>query len=176
MKMISKGLCLMTLLAMFSGCQHRIDTYAKETPSMSIREFFSGDIKAWGIVQNWKGEVTRRFTVQMKGSWEGDVGTLTENFAYSDGEAQNRVWTISKLPDGTYEGRAADIIDKATGETKGNAARWNYAMDLPVDGTTYHVRFDDWMWKLDDKTVMNRSYIKKFGLIVAELTIFMQKE
>ncbi len=176
MKRLTKGIYLMTFLAMFSGCQHRIAAYAKETPSMSIKEFFTGDIKAWGIVQNWKGRVTRRFTVQMKGSWQGDVGTLQEEFLYNDGQKQSRTWTITKLPDGQYEGRAADIIDKATGETTGNAARWNYVMDLPVGDTTYHVRFDDWMWQLDEKTLMNRSYIKKFGLTVAELTIFMQKE
>jgi hypothetical protein len=166
----------MTLLSLFSGCQHRIETYAKESPSMSIKEFFTGKIKAWGIVQNWKGEVTRRFTVDMNGSWQGDTGTLEEAFLYNDGEKQSRVWTITKLPDGVYEGRAADILDKAVGETNGNAARWNYAMNLAVGDSTYHVRFDDWMWQLDEKTLMNRSYIKKFGITVAELTIFMQKE
>lgn len=160
-----------------TGCaQHKLDRYEKLTPVMDIQSYFNGPIKAWGIVQNWKGETIRRFDVTMHGTWEGPVGTLKEDFIYDDGEKQHRTWTITKLPNGEYEGRASDILNKAVGQTKGNAARWKYEMNLPVGGTTYHVTFDDWMWMVDDKTLVNRSYIKKFGITVAELTLFMQKQ
>ena len=36
--------------------------------------------------------------------------------------------------------------------------------------------FDDWFWAFDDSTMMNRSYIRKFGIVMAEVTIFMQKQ
>jgi hypothetical protein len=49
-------------------------------------------------------------------------------------------------------------------------------MDLEVDGTSYRVNFDDWFWAFDENTMMNRSYIKKFGIVMAEVTIFMQKQ
>ena len=49
-------------------------------------------------------------------------------------------------------------------------------MDLPVDDTTYSVTFDDWFWAFDDSTMMNRSYIRKFSIVMAEVTIFMQKQ
>jgi hypothetical protein len=49
-------------------------------------------------------------------------------------------------------------------------------MDLDVDGSTYRIRFDDWMWAMNDGVVVNRSYLKKFGFTVAELTLFMQKQ
>ena len=49
-------------------------------------------------------------------------------------------------------------------------------MDLPVDDTTYAVTFDDWFWAFDDSAMMNRSYIRKFGVVMAEVTIFMQKQ
>ena len=48
-------------------------------------------------------------------------------------------------------------------------------MDLPVGDNEYRVQFDDWMWAMDENTLMNRSDIKKFGLVMAEVTIFMQK-
>ncbi|MEC8747574.1 MAG: DUF3833 family protein, partial [Pseudomonadota bacterium] len=41
---------------------------------------------------------------------------------------------------------------------------------------TYSVTFDDWFWAFDDSTMMNRSYIRKFGIVMAEVTIFMQKQ
>lgn len=165
------------VLLMISGCaRNNLDYYKGTTPQADIKEYFNGPIKAWGIVQDWKGRVVRRFDIQMVGQWEGDVGTLTENFDYYDGEKQQRIWTIRKLPDGTYEGTASDIIDKATGRTVGAAVRWDYVMDLPVDDTTYRLRFDDWMWAMNDGVVINRSYLKKFGITVSELTIFMQKQ
>lgn len=156
--------------------QNDLAYYQGTKPLADIKEYFNGHIKSWGIVQDRRRRVTRRFDIDMVGKWDGDVGTLSENFAYYDGERQQRIWTIKKLAGGHYEGTASDIIDKATGNGTGSAIRWNYVMDLPVNGTTYRIRFDDWMWMMNDGVIINRSYLKKFGITVAELTIFMQKQ
>lgn len=150
--------------------------YQHTSPAIDIQSYFNGPIKAWGIVQDWRGRVVKRFDINMIGRWEGDSGTLTEHFTYYDGEHQERMWTIKKLADNQYEGTAADVIGKAIGHTTGSAARWGYILDLPVGNTTYHLRFDDWMWAMNDEVLINRSYLKKFGITVAELTIFMQKQ
>lgn len=173
-----KTLSILTILLTLNGCSggNNMDYYKNTTPKADIKTYFTGPIKAWGIVQDWRGRVTRRFDVEMVGSWEGDIGTLDEKFEYYDGETQERVWTITKLSDHQYEGTAGDIIGKASGELSGNAVNWDYVMDLPVGDTTYKVRFDDWMWQMNDGVLINRSYIKKFGITVAELTIFMQKQ
>ena len=173
---ILKTIVTIGVLVMLSGCGKNLDYYKGTTPQADIKEYFNGPVKAWGIVQDHKGRVTRRFDVDMVGTWNGDVGTLTEKFDYYDGKKQERVWTIKKLADGTYEGTASDIIDKATGKSEGSAVRWSYVMDLPVGDTTYKIRFDDWMWVMNDGVLINRSYLKKFGITVSELTIFMQKQ
>lgn len=165
------------LLIMLSGCGgNNLDSYKGTTPQADIKEYFDGPIKAWGIVQDRSGRVTSRFDIKMVGKWDGNIGTLTENFDYYDGKKQQRIWTIKKLTDGTYEGTASDIIDKAIGKSEGSAMRWAYVMDLPVEDTTYRIRFDDWMWVMHDGVLINRSYLKKFGFTVSELTIFMQKQ
>lgn len=153
-----------------------IDEYVGTSPNMDIKDYFNGPVKAWGLVQDWRGRVVSRFDVEMVGEWEGDIGTLTEKFEYYDGDKMERVWTIKKLADGSFEGTASDILDKAEGSTEGSAARWNYVMDLPVNDTTYRIRFDDWMWLMNDGVLINRSYLKKLGVTVSELTIFMQKQ
>ena len=174
---LSKITSTLGVLMMLSGCEgNSLDYYKSTTPKADIKEYFNGPIKAWGIVQDRSGRVTRRFDVQMVGKWEGDTGTLTEHFDYYDGKKQTRVWTIKKMSDGRYEGVASDIIDKATGQSEGSAVHWTYVMDVPVDDTTYRLHFDDWMWVMNDGVMINRSYLKKFGFTVAELTIFMQKQ
>lgn len=162
---------------MLSSCnKNSLEYYADTSPKADIKEYFNGPIKAWGIVQDWRGRVVERFDIEMVGKWQGDTGTLTEHFSYYGGKKQQRVWTIRKLADGSFEGTAGDIIDKATGKASGSAVRWNYVMDLPVNDTTYRITFDDWMWLMNDGVLINRSYLKKFGITVSELTIFMQKQ
>ncbi len=141
-----------------------------------LEQYFTGDIKAWGLVQDWRGKVTRKFDVKMHGTWQGDKGTLTEYFDYYDGETQKRIWHITRLSPDSYEGRADDILDKAVGSVQGDAMRWAYRMDLPVGDKVYRLTFDDWMFLMNDGILINRSYLKKFGLTVAELTLFMQKQ
>ena len=151
--------------------------YKDVQPDFKLEEYFDGKIKAWGIVQDLSGNVTRRFEADILASWEGDKGTLDETFTFYDQEEkEKRVWKITKTGDRTYTGTAGDIIGTATGESFGNAIQWSYEMDLPVDDTTYRLTFDDWIWAMRDDVIINRSYLKKYGITVAEITIFMQKQ
>ena len=167
----------MGLMTFLNGCATpSMDAYKQTKPALDLKTYFTGPIKAWGLIQNRSGQVTRRFDVIMHGSWEGDVGTLEEHFAYYDGETQKRVWTITKIGDQSYQGTASDILDKATGKLEGSAMQWAYKIDLPVGDTTYRITFDDWMFLMNYGVLINRSYLKKFGVTVAELTLFMQKQ
>ena len=175
---ILKGFMLMGLMAFLSGCgsNHSIEHYKGAEPALSLEEYFTGPIKAWGVVQDRSGKVVRRFDVDLVGTWEDGTGILDEDFVYYDGETQKRIWTIKRLENGKYEGTAGDIIGKADGQIKGNTMRWAYQMDLPVGDKTFKVTFDDWMFLMNDGVLVNRSYIKKFGITMAELTLFMQKQ
>ncbi|WP_044617419.1 DUF3833 domain-containing protein [Gynuella sunshinyii] len=163
------------VLIMLSSCSNKLSYYENTEPKLAFDEYFSGNLNGWGLVQNWKGQVVRRFDIKMTGSWQGDKGELHEQFHYYDGEDQQRVWRIQKLDDGSFEGRADDILGPAVGASNGNAINWHYVIDLPVGGKVYRVKFDDWMWLMNDGVLINRSYIKKFGITVAELTIFIQR-
>lgn len=152
-----------------------IEIYKNELPLMDVKAFFNGRLAAQGLVQDWRGKVVSRFDVAMHGSWQGDTGTLIEDFTYYSGETQHREWTLQLLPDGRIEGTAADIIGKATGQVCGNAMNLHYLMDVETQGRKIRLKFDDWMWLMRGDTVINRVALKKFGLPVATLTIFMQK-
>ncbi|HMY41368.1 MAG TPA: DUF3833 family protein, partial [Marinagarivorans sp.] len=116
------------------------------------------------------------FDIAMQGSWQGNQGTLVEDFSFYDGKKQQRIWHITAKGDGSFEGRADDILDKARGLSFGNALQWTYVMDVPVKDGSYRMHFDDWMWAMHDGVLINRSYMKKFGITFAEITIFMQKQ
>ena len=83
---------------------------------------------------------------------------------------------LRRQADGGYTGRAGDILATADGAAYGNAFQWRYQMDLPVGDGSYRVNFDDWFWSVTEDTLVNRSYIRKFGITFAEVTIFMQRQ
>ncbi len=148
--------------------------YANEKPKLDLKTYFNGTIDAWGIFQDRNGKIVKRFTVVMKCSWDGNVGTLDEDFTYSDGTTQKRVWTIVKNGD-TFTGTASDVVGQANGITSGNTLNWVYTLNLPVNGTIYEVRFDDWMYLMDDTTMLNRAVMSKFGFKLGEVLLSFKK-
>ena len=96
---------------------------------------------------------------------------LDESFTWSDGTTSKRVWTLRLQPDGSFRGRADDVVGEAVGEVAGNALRWRYVLALPVDGKVVEVDFDDWMYLVDDRVMLNRSFMSKYGFRLGEVTL-----
>ena len=176
---MKRRLLLTTLAAAFAlaGCASAPtpQDYAAEQPVLSLEQYFNGPLTAHGLFTDRAGKVKRRFVVKLVGRWQGGVGTLEEDFSYSDGKTERRVWTITALGDGRYRGTAADVVGAATGEARGNALRWSYTLRLPVDGTTYDVQLDDWMYLMDDKVMLNKARMSKFGLHLGDVTLSFHK-
>ena len=166
--------CLM--IGWLSSCSSvEVTDYKDTTPTLVLESFFNGPLKASGVVHDFSGKVIRKFNVTMEASWQGNEGVINEWFVYDDGETQTRVWKIKALGNGQYTGTAGDILGTALGQSSGSALRWKYDMLLPVDGDEYQVHFDDWMFLVNDNTIINQSDIIKFGVTVAQVTLVIQK-
>jgi hypothetical protein len=163
-------------LGLLAGCAGPgVQDHAGEKPVLDLREYLNGPLTAHGLFTDRSGRVVKRFSVQMTGQWNGDDGVLDERFTYSDGSTQQRIWRLKHLGGGRYSGRADDVVGEARGESAGNAFRWVYTLALPVDGRVWHVEFDDWMYRMDESTVLNRSAMSKFGLHLGDVTLVFQK-
>ena len=161
---------------LLAGCASpQIADYAAEKPVLDMRQYFNGTIDAYGVFADRSGKVIKRFTVVMKCSWDGDTGVLDEDFTNSDGTKDRRVWTLKRGADGKYTGTAADVLGEANGEEKGNAFRWGYTLKLPVDGKIVEVQFDDWMYLMSDKVMLNKAVMSKFGFKLGEVTLSFVK-
>ena len=162
------------------GCAGpQISDYAAEKPLLDMRRYFTGTVDAYGVFTDRSGKVIKRFTVEMRCNWTGplgqEVGTLDELFSYSDGTTDRRVWTLKRSADGKYTGTAGDVVGQATGEEKGNTFRWGYTLLLPVDGRAIEVQFDDWMYLMNDKVMLNKATMSKFGFKLGEVTLSFHK-
>jgi Protein of unknown function (DUF3833) len=167
----------MTFIALLlQGCATvNVQDYAGQRPALDLRTYFSGPVKARGIFQDRSGKVVKRFIVDIDARWNGDTGTLDERFVYAGGATQRRVWTIRRDGANRYVGTADDVIGEAIGEAAGNALRWRYVMALPVDGKVYNVDFDDWMYLMDDRVMLNRSVMSKFGIRLGEVILSFER-
>jgi hypothetical protein len=171
------GLATGSALALSACAGPQISDYAAETPVLDLRKYFTGTVDAWGIFTDRSGRVVKRFTVVIDCQWQGDEGVLDEAFTYSDGTLQRRVWRLKALPNGRYEGRADDVVGMATGQTKGNAFQWQYTLALPVDGKVWQVQFDDWMYLMNDRVMLNKAVMSKLGVTLGEVTLsFSRRE
>jgi hypothetical protein len=173
-----RTLASLLLAPMFwlAGCSSvEPSRYANEKPTLDLFAYFSGTVDAWGYFSNRSGEVVKRFKVVIQGTVQNDTLTLDEDFSYADGSKSRRVWTIRRLDANRYSGRAGDVVGEATGVTHGNALRWTYVMALEVDGKTYNVDFDDWMYLQDDSVMLNKSVMSKFGLRLGEVILSFRK-
>jgi hypothetical protein len=154
--------------------------YQAEKPKLELDQFLNGELEAFGIVQNRSGEVVKRFRCHMAAKWEmvNQVlqGTIDETFYYSDGTTSKRIWVLNKTADNKYKGTAGDVIGEATGETSGNAFNWKYVLDVPLDSGTIHLTMDDWMYLINDKVIINKTQMKKFGFKVGEVTLTIIKK
>jgi len=162
--------CLATLVLV--GCAGpKLEDHAADRPVFDFKQYFNGNLLAHGLVSDRGGRVLRRFVVTMRCEWVGDAGTLDEQFVYSDGERQHRVWRVRKLPDGRFAGVADDVMGEAAGASSGSAFNWRYTLKLPVRGEVYEVQFDDWMHLIDERTVINRAVMSKFGVRIGEVIL-----
>lgn len=153
----------------------KLDDFAAGTPPLALEDYFRGRTEAWGVFEDRFGRVRRQFKVDIDGSFDGRELTLVEDFVYTDGEQDRRIWRITPLGDGRYEGRADDVVGAAVGEVRGNALHWEYDMQLPIGDSTWQVHFDDWMLLQQDDVLINRASISKFGITLGQVTLFFRK-
>jgi len=167
---------LLILFILVSNCSDmKPQNYINTKPEIKIEEYFLGNVKAWGIFQGRSGVVKRKFTAEMNGFFDGKNFILNEDFNWNDGEKQKRKWTIKKVDDHNYEGTASDVVGIAKGASYGSAFKFEYNLLIPFKDKKIKVRFDDWIFKQDEKVAINRAIVTKFGFKVGELTVFFVK-
>lgn len=169
--------CLLMLGALLSGCAtQRPDPAGQQAyGAFQLEAYFTGQVKAWGLFEPRFGGSIRQFTVDILGRRDGATLVLEEDFKFSDGEIQRRVWRIQPDGAGGYGGQADDVYGTARGRLAGNALQWAYDLRLKTDDGGLDVAFDDWLYRFDDEVVLNRAVVRKWGLPVGSITLAFRK-
>ncbi len=176
MKTLYLSLLFSLVLVGLPGCSVSVQQYKDEKPLLVVEDFFSGDLEAFGVVAERGGKVIKRFSCDMRGTWDGHTLVLAEDFTWSDGSHQKRVWRLTRQTNGTFSGTADDVDGAAFGEVAGNTLHLVYDLAVPVDGSTKILHVDDWLYLVTDSVMINHSHLTKFGLDAAEVILTIQRK
>jgi len=163
-------------ISLLSCSKTDLSQYRDNKPRFDLYDYFEGQTTGWGMVQDRNGKLLRQFVVDIKGTVNGGGQlVLDEHFDWSDGEQSTRIWTITKTGENTFTGSASDVEGTASGSTYGNVLNWTYYLNIEVDGRTWKVHLDDWMFLQKDNVLINKTKMSKFGITLGDITIVFRK-
>lgn len=181
MKLVAAVLILVVAIGVarsyfFSFRAQNPSDYAETGPEFLISTHLSGEILSEGVIYGPTGRVTNSFVAKMVGEWDGDTGTLSEEFTYSNGKRQSRKWFLTLGPDNSFTATADDIVGEARGVMSGSTVKMEYQIILPQDSGGHRLNVTDWLYLTENGVIMNKSELRKFGLKVAELVATMRPD
>jgi hypothetical protein len=151
------------------------DDYANG-PTFDIREVLNGPIACEGMIYGPTGRVSSRFVANFEAEWDGNTGVMREHFQYDSGATQDREWRLSVDESGKITADADDLVGTGTGQQNGSGVQLNYRIQLPEASGGHVLDVVDWMYMMENGTVMNRSQFRKFGIKVGELVATMRPD
>jgi len=66
-------------------------------------------------------------------------------------------------------------VGEATGVSQGFAFNWRYTLAIEVDGTTWDIDLNDWIYQLDESRLINQTEMTKWGFNVGQITLVIEK-
>ena len=148
--------------------------YAEDGPVFDIRTHLNGPIICEGVIYGPTGRVSSRFVGEFDCHWDGNRSTMQEVFHYDDGSQQTRAWDLTLRGDGEIRVLADDVVGEGTGRQAGGAVQLKYRFRLPEKSGGHVLNTVDWMYLAPNRTIVNRSQFRKYGVKVAELVATMR--
>jgi Protein of unknown function (DUF3833) len=150
----------------------KVSDFERDRPTFEPTAFFTGRTTSLGVMENRGGAPTRTVTTATNGHWIGDTLFIEQDLVLGAAEKrQHRSWRIRKLDAHQYEATANDIMGIARGEARGNAFHWSFTLSLLPGNSLGNISMTQWMYlQPDGETMINHSTIRKFGVLVAQVT------
>ncbi|SFB88201.1 Protein of unknown function [Marinospirillum celere] len=176
-KRFAQGLLVLLISFLLAACGSvKIKDFEGQEPEFKIESYFLGETWGWGMVQDYSGKITRQFTVYIEGYMDGDTLVLDEDFVYSDGTEEKRIWRLTPKDENCYTGTAGDVVGEATACNYGNAFHMKYRLQVPIGEREWVFTMDDWMYKQENQVVFNRTRMSKWGITLGHVTLTFTKQ
>ena len=142
--------------------------------TLVLEDTLTGQTLGEEVFINSQTGAATTFSVVINGTWDGKVLTLVEDFNFGDGSKDRKTWHITKTDAGRYQGTREDVLGSADLRQDGKAVRIDYYVTLRTGLGANNVRFRDLLYLQDDRTIVNKAVVSKFGLRIGRVQITMR--
>ena len=154
------------------GCGEALPVsgFRETAPVIDPIRFFTGHVSSWGVLEDRAGQPTRIVKTDCTGDMHDGTLRLTQLLFIGEDAPVTRTWQMRRTAPGRYGATANDMVGNATGEANGRAFHWTWTLATSPGNPLKNVHMDQWWYLLDDGSMLNRTTIRKLGVIVAEVS------
>lgn len=161
------------LLFILTSCStSKPESFKRSGSALDPINFFDGHTHSTGVLEARNGKPTEQITTQTSGVYDKGVLRIEQELFYPDnGKRKHRTFELKLIDAHHLEGTGSDIRGRAKGELYGNYFTWRYRLKIADKGIVRHVNITQHMYRMPDgKTLIIRSLVRKFGIVVKEIT------
>ena len=134
-------------------------------------KFFVGRTRSFGVVENKNGNPTARITTETNGVLKDGVLYIEQDLSTEGGIKNHRSWSLKQIDSQHVHAVANDIEGTAKGLLNGNHFSWTFRRKLPNRKFIRHLQMSQNMYLANDgQTMIVRSVLRKFLIVVAQIT------
>jgi hypothetical protein len=163
-----KHYCILTHFVLFilTSCSTlKPESFTRSGATLDPIKFFDGHTHSTGVLEARSGKPIEYITTKTTGVYDNGILSIEQDLFYPDnGKQKHRTFELKLIDPHHVEGTGSDIRGIAKGELYGNYFAWRY-------------RLKQHMYLMPDgKTLIIRSVVRKFGIIVKEITEQFHKD
>ena len=177
---LMKNNVIAALLSLFAlaGCSSlKPESFSSTTPVIDPIKFFGGHTHSAGVIESRNGKPAERITTQTAGVFANGILSMEQDLHSEDSKPTHRNFKFKIIDAHHVEATGSDITGTAHGELYGNYFTWSFRLKVADKGLVQHANMTQCMYLMPDgKTLIIRSIIRKFGIIVKEITEQFHKD
>jgi hypothetical protein len=157
--------------SLLAGCYRKPTPPAGVGPAFDPIAFFAGHTHSWGVIEGRSGAPSEWVVTDSHGEKQGtDRLVMVQRLTFQDGTTQQRNWTLWRSGPDQFDATANDMVGPAKGTSDANIFHWQWVLARSPGNALMNVTMNQWMYRLDDGSVMIRTTVSKLGIILAEVT------
>ena len=144
-------------------------------PKLKFEVYFSGKVTAYGqMILYYPKKRIKNIKAKFNGKFHKDKLILNEEFIESNTKT-DRVWTFKKISDLDFIGHENNVLSPFNVRVENNMLNMNYRFKTNYKNYNFSVNIKDNMYLINNKLLLNKSKVSKFGITIAETILLYTK-
>ena len=142
---------------------------------LNFENFFTGEVIAKGnLILFFPKKSVKNLYVVFKGVFKNNKLRLIEKYIENEKKII-RNWSFEKKSNTLFIGKEKNVKGKIIVHVNKNNLKMRYYFKLLIWKFTVTVLINDYMFLINDKEIVNTTYVSKFGINLAKVVLLYKK-